>query len=201
MADLSLSRRIFQHTFCEGAMRLFLELVLDAACSLRGASAVMRLLGRLRPELQRAPVANTGQMWLLRLGLFELSRPKEAAEDWVWIVDHTVQIGVQKCLLIAGVRLSAWRAQQRPLEHRDLHMLTLEPVEKSDGPLVFRQLEETRRRTGLVPRAILSDAPLVLLDEPVLFSTRELRVRADGREETTAADDEDALRRYLVAGL
>lgn len=157
MADPSLSRRIFQHTFCEGAMRLFLELVLDAACSLRGASAVMRLLGRLRPELQRAPVANTGQMWLLRLGLFELSRPKEAAEDWVWIVDHTVQIGVQKCLLIAGVRLSAWRAQQRPLEHRDLHMLTLEPVEKSDGPLVFRQLEETRRRTGLVPRAILSD--------------------------------------------
>ncbi len=39
------------------------------------------------------------------------------------------------------------------LEHRDLHMLTLEPVEKSDGPLVFRQLEETRRRTGLVRRA------------------------------------------------
>ena len=75
------------------------------------ASAVMRLLGRLRPELQRAPVANTGQMWLLRLGLFELSRPKEAAEDWVWIVDHTVQIGVQKCLLIAGVRSSAWRDQ------------------------------------------------------------------------------------------
>lgn len=136
---------------------MFLQLVLDAACSLRGASAVLKLLGGLLPDLQRAPVANAGQLWLLRIGLYELTRSKEAADDWVWIVDHTVQIGVVKCLAIVGCRLSVWQAEDRPLEHRDLQVLALEPVERSDGEIVYRQLEETSRRTGSVPRAILSD--------------------------------------------
>lgn len=135
---------------------MFVRLVLDAACSLRGASAVMRLLGT-QDGWQRMPVANTGQMWLLRIGLFELTRPKESADDWVWIVDHTVQIGTTKCLVIVGCRLSAWQRQGRPLQHRDLTMMALEPVEKSDGPTVARQLEAARQRTGITPREILSD--------------------------------------------
>lgn len=151
---------------------MFLQLVLDAACSLRGASAVMGLLGSLLPDLERTPVANTGQMWLLRIGLFELTRPKEAADDWVWIVDHTVQIGTVKCLLIVGCRLSFWQAQRRPLEHRDLQVLTLEPVEKSDGATVYRQCEETRRRTGIVPRAIVSDEGTDLLGGIKAFAAR-----------------------------
>ena len=72
---------------------MFLNLVLEAACSFRGASAVMELLiGRL-PGLERRPAANTGESWMLRIGLYELTRPKTPADDWVWIMDHTVQIG------------------------------------------------------------------------------------------------------------
>jgi hypothetical protein len=117
----------------------------------------MQLLSGLCPDLKRTPVANTGQMWLLRIGLHELTRPKEVADDWVWIIDHTVQIGTTKCLLIVGCRLSVWQAKHRPLEHRDLEMFALEPVEKSDGVTVERQLEAVRERTGITPRAILSD--------------------------------------------
>jgi hypothetical protein len=138
-------------------MRLFLELVLKAACSLRGASAVLKLVGGTFPNLERRPVANTGQWWLLRVGLYELTRPKTVAADWVWIMDHTVQIGTTKCLLIVGCRLSAWRAAKRPLEHRDLEVIALEPVEHSDGAVVERQLAAACDRTGIVPRAILSD--------------------------------------------
>lgn len=136
---------------------------MDAACSLRSASAVMQLLKRLWPALSRSPVANTGQLWLLRVGLFELTRPKEAADDWLWIIDHTVQIGTVKCLLIVGCRLSAWQKNKRPLEHRDLQVLALEPVEKSDGVTVCRQLEATCRKMGCAPRALLSDEGTDLL--------------------------------------
>jgi len=161
--DEPLCQHVAGHTHSEGGIRLFLQLVLDAACSLRGASATMRLLGNLLPNLKRTPVANTGQLWLLRIGLFELTRPKEAADDWVWIVDHTVQIGVVKCLLIVGCRLSHWIDQRRPLEHRDLQVLTLQPVEKSAGATVYQQCEETCQRTGIVPRAIVSDEGTDLL--------------------------------------
>jgi hypothetical protein len=138
-------------------MRLFADLVLDAACSLRAASAVMRLLRRFLPALERTPTYNAGQMWLLRVGLFELLRPKEAADDWVWITDHTIQVGVQKCLLVVAVRLSTWEAEQRPLELKDLRFIALEPVEKSDGAVVHQQLTKMMKTTGIVPRSILSD--------------------------------------------
>jgi hypothetical protein len=145
------------HTYSAPAIRLFFQLVMDAACSMRSASAVMQLLKGQWPALSRRPVANTGQLWLLRLGLFELTRPKEVADDWVWIVDHTVQIGTVKCLLIVGCRLSHWQNQKRPLEHRGLQFLALEPVEKSDGVTVCRQLQATCQKMGCVPRALLSD--------------------------------------------
>jgi hypothetical protein len=149
--------RIAGHTYFKSCVRLFVRLVLDAACSFRGASAVMRLLDARHSDCERTPTANTGRLWLLRVGLFELARPKEQAEDWVWILDHTVQIGVTKCLIIVAVRLSHWRQLGRPLQHRDLTMIALEPVEKSDGPTVARQLEQAQERTGITPRAILSD--------------------------------------------
>ena len=93
----------------------------------------------------------------MRLGLYELSRPKEVAEDWVWIMDHTVQLGPWKCLVIVGVRLSAWRNKRAPLEHEDLTLFNLTPMEQSTGEAVATQLEETRRQTGIVPAAVLSD--------------------------------------------
>ncbi len=131
--------------------------MLQAACSLRGASAVLGLCRDVVLRLTHAPAANTGQMWLLQIGLYELQRPKEPAADWIWLVDHAVQLGTVRCLVIVGCRASSWRAADRPLAHHDLSMLALEPVEKSDGAMVARQLAATTASTGIVPRAILSD--------------------------------------------
>jgi hypothetical protein len=38
---------------------------------------------------------------------YMLMKPKQQADDWVWIIDHTVQLEVEKCLVILG---SAWAA-------------------------------------------------------------------------------------------
>lgn len=40
------------------------------------------------------------RLWLLRLGLHQLQTHHERAEDWMWIVDHTMQLGEWKCLII-----------------------------------------------------------------------------------------------------
>jgi hypothetical protein len=144
-------------------MGLFLRLVMDAACGLRCSSAVLKVLRGLWPALTRTPAANTGQWWLLRVGLFELTRPKQVADDWCWIIDHTIQIGRVKCLLIVGIRLSEFQKLDRPLVQRDLQVMALEPVEKSDGAVVCRQLQATCVKTGIVPRMLLSDEGTDLL--------------------------------------
>jgi hypothetical protein len=150
-------------------MTLFANLVLEAATSQRGAAAVLEIVAPYIPGLKRIPCANSGRMWLMRLGLYELLCPKEVAEDWVWIMDHTVQLGPWKCLVIVGVRLSAWRAKKGPLEHEDLTLLNLTPMEQSSGEAVAAQLRETRERTGMVPAAVLSDEGAELKKAMLLF--------------------------------
>jgi hypothetical protein len=102
------------------------------------------------------PCANAGRTWLFRLGLNELTCPQEQADDWVWLVDHTVQLGSHKGMIVVGLRLGAWQEKPRPLQHADVRLLHLEPMEHSDGPRVQRELEKVVARTG-VPRAIVSD--------------------------------------------
>jgi hypothetical protein len=108
------------------------------------------------PQFRVAPAPNTVQSWLLRLGLHELQRSKEQAADWIFIVDHTLQLGAWKCLLIVGIRQAVWERLTEPLTHQDLTLLALEPVQKSDGEQVCRQLEAVTAQVG-VPLAILSD--------------------------------------------
>jgi hypothetical protein len=103
-----------------------------------------------------SPAWCTGRLWLLRLGYYKLTRSKEVAEDWVWIVDHTVQMGAEKCFVILGVRLSALATHERCLSHEDVEPIALCPVRQSNGAVVYQQLEDSSIKTG-IPREILGD--------------------------------------------
>lgn len=154
--ELEFRERPAHHHYCFGLIRLFVELVVQGASSLGAASATLTLIRRFLPGVLGVPTDDCGQLWLLRVGLYEIQRSKVQADDRIWIVDHTIQIGVTKCLLIVSCRLSWWQGERRPLEHRDLEVLALEPVKHSDGEIVQKQLEETAAKVG-VPRAIVSD--------------------------------------------
>jgi hypothetical protein len=141
-------------------VRLFLRALVRLPASLRAAAGLFKLLGEegLAPaELQAGPTPACGRLWLLRVGLYEIQRPKERADDWVWIVDHTIQLGATRVLLIVGVRALAWEAKGRgALEHQDLQIMLLEPVQKSNAQVVLAQFEKAAEIHG-PPRAILSD--------------------------------------------
>ncbi len=102
-----------------------------------------------------APSWWTGRLWLLRLGYYKLMQPQARAEDWVWIVDHTLQLGAEKSLVILGIRLCDLPIG-RSVGHADVEPLALYPVKHSDGEVVFEQLEQTVSKTG-VPREIVGD--------------------------------------------
>lgn len=139
-----------------GHILLYVSLVLTAATSLRCASRVIELVSSSWQLSLTVPLWQTGRLWLLRLGYYKLMRAKEQADDWVWIVDHTVQLGAEKCLVILGIRLSALPPAGSCLKHTDVEPLALFPVTKSNGEIVWQQLEETVAKTG-VPREIIGD--------------------------------------------
>jgi hypothetical protein len=137
-------------------MTLVVKGLLVARAGQRCLSAVLQLVAQWLPGSSDIPCPNTGRMWVLRLGLYELTRPQVKADDWVWILDHTIQLGGMKALVIVGVRLRRWQERPRPLRHTDLAVLDVTPMRHSNGAAVAARLEAVVQRTG-VPRAILGD--------------------------------------------
>lgn len=135
---------------------MFLELVLSAPTSQRAAASVLRLIGFRMNWSIRLPCANSGRLWMVRVGLYALICEKTHADDWLWMVDHTVQLGPWKCLVIVGIRLSIWRSLDRPLRHEDLSLLNLTPMKTASKEAVAEQLLQTCSQTGQ-PLAVLSD--------------------------------------------
>jgi hypothetical protein len=88
-----------------GSIELFLSLVLSAATSLRGAGRALEVMVAALQLPFAGPSCFAGRLWLRRLGYYKLTRPKAHADDGVWIVDHTVQLGQEKCLVILGLRV------------------------------------------------------------------------------------------------
>ena len=104
------------------------------------------------------PCFSTIRSWLLRVGYYALTRPLDKTKSWLWLLDHTIQIGTQKILVILGCPLDDVPFGQRALQLSDLSRRagTLVPMEKSNGAAVERELENAAQRTG-VPRLIVSD--------------------------------------------
>jgi hypothetical protein len=144
------------HTYSAGHIFLFVHFVLSGCISLRASSRILNLtLSFLNLDLP-VPSWYTGRLWLLRIGLYKLERPKPIANDWIWIIDHTIQLGNEKCLVILGIRQAWLPKEELHLTHEELEPIALIPVDHSNGDIVFRQLEETIIKTG-IPKQIVSD--------------------------------------------
>ena len=144
------------HSYSVGHVKLFLDLVLSATTGLRSTSRVMTVVKEFFKLPMSVPSWHSGRLWLMRVGYYKLTRAKEIANDWVWIIDHSIQLGSEKCLVILGLRLCDLPASGQCLQHRHVDPIELLPVSKSNGTVVYEQLKETTKKTG-IPRLIVSD--------------------------------------------
>jgi hypothetical protein len=135
---------------------LALRLVVDAAITLRGCAAAMGQFAALGWTTQTMPCYSTVRAWILRIGLHALTRPLDKKEPWIWLVDHTVQIGQIKLLVILGCPMSQVPFGERALRMSDLTLVALVPMEKSNGRLIETEMENAAYRTGR-PASIATD--------------------------------------------
>ena len=136
-------------------VRLAVDLVLQAGSSMRGAAAGLALVAsRLGLDLEM-PSFGAVRSWLLRLGCHALTCALPVGA-WVLLIDHTVQIGPCKLLVIVGCPLARAPLGERPLRHSDLHLVGLSLMEHSTDAAVAAELEKACVRVGEV-RQIVSD--------------------------------------------
>lgn len=106
-------------------------------------------------------------------------RPLPQDRPWVWIIDHTIQIGDIKLFLIVGCPLADVPFGQRCLALADLHLIALVPMQESNQHLVDAELEKAVQRTGS-PRLIVSDQAGDLTKGIERFSQRHATTLAVG---------------------
>jgi hypothetical protein len=145
---------LFRHHYSAIQIFYFVSLVM-AAIGLRASSRVIEISTRIFGVDMSIPSWYSGRLWLMRLGYYKLNRAKIKANDWIWIIDHSVQIGAEKCLVILGIRLSDLPIG-RPLTYEDVEPIELIPVTKSNGAIVYEQLTAAAEKTG-IPSEIVAD--------------------------------------------
>ncbi len=136
---------------------LFVQLVLTAGVSLRGASRVIETVSAVLGLGLAAPHWTCGRQWVLRLGHAKLTAPKPPADDWAWLVDHSAQSGQEKTLAILGTRLSRLPPRGQCLRHQDMELIDLVPAKNWTAARVDAALEKAAGVAGHVPRVIVDD--------------------------------------------
>lgn len=135
-------------------MRLAIRMVVHALTSLRGAVRCFEIFSEVFPG--EIPCYVTVQNWLLTFGLHQLLTPKERRNDWVYILDFTVELGTQKCLVVLGVTLEQLRRSGYVLRHHDVTILAIVVTTQTSGVMIATTLNKLSEETG-IPKQVLSD--------------------------------------------
>lgn len=91
----------------------------------------------------------------MKYGLHKLMQPKEIANDWSVILDHTIQIGKQKILIVLGLQLSHLPFN-RCLSLADVQPTALVPMQSSTGPKIQEELYLLKNQLGTI-RQVVAD--------------------------------------------
>jgi len=153
--------RLKGHKFGRRMIRLAVNLA--RVVGLRPTERVLKIVWEWLGVQQQLPAWTTIRTWLLRVGVATLREPIEAADDWIWMADHSNQIGPEKALVVLGVRAAQLPPPGETLKHKDVHLLTVRPGttwKREDMGAAYAELAE---QYG-TPRAVLCDGAVELRD-------------------------------------
>ena len=136
-----------------------IRLILQAAVSFRAASKAIHIAFSNFPAIknQAIPGDKSVRRWLTRIGLYKLNCLKEQGTDWALIIDNSIQLGVHKCLVILGLRLS--KLPKRALTFEDMDVLAIEIHENTDAKSICESLKKAQKRVGQVRMVCADDGP------------------------------------------
>lgn len=95
--------------------------------------------------------------WTLRVGLGKLNQVKPIVESWVAIIDHTIDIGTKKALVVLRVSMAVFLMREGAVRLEDCECVGLAICEKTTGEAISIDLEKIFAKSGL-PDLIVKDA-------------------------------------------
>jgi hypothetical protein len=103
-----------------------------------------------------SPAYTTIRQWLLKIGLYKIQSPKTDSKDCFFIIDTSIQMGPQKCVVILRLNKSNVNTNFCPT-FEDVDVLVVRPLCNCPGEVINDLLEEARNIVNVDPTAIISD--------------------------------------------
>ena len=88
-----------------------------------------------------------------KLGIYNLEKPKEKANDWIIILDESIEFGNEKMLVILGIREKNIDFT-RALKYQDLIPLSIKISNSWKGEDIKREIELVKKEIGYIKYAV-----------------------------------------------
>jgi hypothetical protein len=148
-------------------------LVVQAVVSYRSVPRILGLFDAAMPlGLGWVPHFTSVINWTLRLGLGLLSQVGAIDAPWLAIIDHSIDIGTKKALVVLRVRLDALLKRGAAIRLEDCECIGLKISERVNGESVALDLEAIFMCAG-TPKGIVKDCDATLRKGVRLWSERQ----------------------------
>ena len=104
-------------TYSVATIRYAILMVIFGLNSLRGCALNFKFFSNVLKD--GLPSWTVIQNWILRFGLYKLLKPLPRRKDWIWIIDHTIEYGTKKCMVILAISCEAFDRNNYKLCHKD----------------------------------------------------------------------------------
>ncbi len=148
-----------RHEF--GPKMIALCVNLGAKVGLRASVSCLEIVFDWLGADAKVPDWTTVRTWMMRVGVAAIEEPIEQADDWIWMADHSNQIGQEKALVVMGLRASKMPPPGTALTHQDVRVLTVKPGINWKREDMARVNQELAARIG-APLAVVVDGAVEL---------------------------------------
>jgi len=124
-------------------------MIINAASPFRTASNCLKIMFASLDELKgyKAPSFTTIKRWVQKVGYYKMKALKDIADDWMIIIDASIQMGEKKCVLILGCR-KINLPMNRALILEDLEVLAVKIVSRVDNIVINSLLNQVKLLVG-----------------------------------------------------
>lgn len=113
------------------------------------------------PERSWTPHFTSVIHWVLRLGLGLLQRVQPMKQEWLAIIDHSIDIGTKKALVVLRVPINIVSRKKAALALQDCECIGLHIAEVVNGDSIAAELAVIFQQSGL-PAGIVKDCDRTL---------------------------------------
>ncbi len=148
---------------------LSILLIINAIVSYRSIPRILNLFNtKTTLEISWIPHFTSTINWISRIGLGMLKNIKLISEPWIAIIDHSINIGTKKVLVVLRVKMNILSKRCKAISLKDCECIGMKICQIVNGETIAEDLKEIFKIAG-VPNAIIKDNDYTLNKGVSLF--------------------------------